>query len=265
MPRQPDRSELDQLELEDHDDDGGSTEVHDDDDDGDHHVPRASLLPPLNVIDKAPMESMSIKQTIGPYVIGEMIGKGGFATVFKGLNTQSGDFVAIKRFEKTKISREQISNVMYMENGSLSSILNNFGTFPEVLASTYIEHVLKGLVYLHSEGIMHRDIKAANILINKVGDAKLADFNVAAELNESDKRYSVVGTPYWMAPEVIDISGHCQVSDIWSVGCTVIELLTGSPPYYNHNPMAAMFRIVQDDRPPLPKGISKKTFYVDAL
>ncbi|EFA86092.1 putative protein serine/threonine kinase [Heterostelium album PN500] len=291
-----DKTDLDQMTIDDNIASG-------DEEHANHHnnnqhyengiyMPAASNLPPLNFSSesrnkKASMTS-SLKNMIGPYVIGEMIGKGGFATVFKGLNSISGDFVAIKRFDKSKISKEQLTSVMveldflkkfehdnivsvlgkdendtyiylileYMENGSLSSIMNQFGTFPESLVSNYIEHVLNGLIYLHSENIIHRDIKAANILINKVGDAKLADFNVAAQLGESDKRYSVVGTPYWMAPEVIDISGHCQVSDIWSVGCTIIELLTGSPPYYNHNPMAAMFRIVQDVKPPYPKNIT---------
>ncbi|EGG13923.1 putative protein serine/threonine kinase [Cavenderia fasciculata] len=283
-----DKSELEQLSL---DDDNNIAAPGRDESSSSSHAPSPSNLPPLNGMrgEKA-RESMTVaKQLIGPYAIGEMLGKGGFACVFKGLNSLTGDFVAIKRFEKSKISKDQLSSVMtelellqrlnhdnvvkvlgkdendsyiylfleFMENGSLASILDHFGTFPEALISTYIEQVLRGLVYLHSENIIHRDIKAANILINKIGDAKLADFNVAAELGEmADKRYSVVGTPYWMAPEVIDISGHCTVSDIWSVGCTIIELLTGSPPYFNHNPMAAMFRIVQDERPPFPKNIS---------
>ncbi len=115
------------------------------------------------------------------------------------------------------------------------------------------------------------------VLLNRAG-VKLADFGVAAELNENDRRYSVVGTPYWvffiiccvipmvftfllpnfkMAPEVIEITGHSLASDIWSVGCTVIEMLTGKPPYFNLNPMSAMFKIVQDPYPPLPKNISR--------
>eukprot|EP01042_Synura_sphagnicola_P028181 gene28181-36369_t len=67
----------------------------------------------------------------------------------------------------------------------------------------------------------------------------------------------VVGTPYWMAPEVIELSTPTATCDIWSVGCTVIELLTSVPPYFELLPMSAMFRIVQDDYPPLPEGISQ--------
>ncbi|KAI9801336.1 MAG: hypothetical protein M1825_003314 [Sarcosagium campestre] len=115
--------------------------------------------------------------------------------------------------------------------------------------------VLHGLIYLHEQGVIHRDIKGANILTTKEGLVKLADFGVATRttgLHES----SVVGTPYWMAPEVIEMSGPTTASDIWSLGCTVIELLEGKPPYHTLQPMPALFRIVNDDHPPLPEGAS---------
>ena len=84
---------------------------------------------------------------------------------------------------------------------------------------------------------MHRDIKGANILTTKNGVIKLTDFGVATRLQQEDenekKAYSFLGTPYWMAPEVIEVRGHPSTScDIWSVGCTIIELLTEKPPYY---------------------------------
>ncbi|PKA59968.1 Mitogen-activated protein kinase kinase kinase NPK1 [Apostasia shenzhenica] len=147
----------------------------------------------------------------------------------------------------------------YVENGSLANIIkpNKFGPFPESLVAVYISQVLEGLVYLHEQGVIHRDIKGANILTTKEGLVKLADFGVATKLNEADlNTHSVVGTPYWMAPEVIEMSGVCAASDIWSVGCTVIELLTCVPPYYDLQPMPALFRIVQDPHPPLPEGLS---------
>lgn len=115
--------------------------------------------------------------------------------------------------------------------------------------------VLHGLLYLHDQGVIHRDIKGANILTTKDGMVKLADFGVATKatgLHES----SVVGSPYWMAPEVIELSGATTASDIWSLGCTVIELLEGKPPYHKLQPMPALFRIVNDDHPPLPEGAS---------
>lgn len=118
-----------------------------------------------------------------------------------------------------------------------------------------MSQVLHGILYLHEQGVIHRDIKGANILTTKEGLVKLADFGVASRttgLSES----SVVGTPYWMAPEVIELSGATTASDIWSLGCTVIELLEGKPPYHNLQPMPALFRIVNDDHPPLPQGAS---------
>lgn len=87
---------------------------------------------------------------------------------------------------------------------------------------------------------------------------KLADFGVSTStLTGGDKEAQVVGTPYWMAPEVIELSGATTASDIWSLGSTVIELLEGNPPYYNMPPMPALFAIVNDDHPPLPQGVSR--------
>ena len=117
--------------------------------------------------------------------------------------------------------------------------------------------MLLGLDYLHSQGVIHRDIKGGNILTTKDGIVKLADFGVATNLTESEKSNSVVGTPYWMAPEVIEISGQItSACDIWSLGCTVIELLTTNPPYSNLNPCSAMIKIVQEPTPPLPDSIT---------
>ncbi len=133
--------------------------------------------------------------------------------------------------------------------------MKKYGQLPETLVCVYITQVLEGLVYLHSQGVVHRDIKGANILTTKNGVIKLADFGVATKFGD-ESAAAVVGTPYWMAPEIIELNGSTTASDIWSVGCTVIELLTGAPPYYDLGPMPAMFRIVQEDCPPLPESIS---------
>lgn len=110
-------------------------------------------------------------------------------------------------------------------------------------------------MYLHASGVIHRDIKGSNILSTKEGLIKLADFGVATRTGPL-KDSNVVGSPYWMAPEVVNQSGATTVSDIWSVGCVVIELIEGFPPYHNLDPMPALFRIVNDDFPPLPKSAS---------
>ena len=127
-----------------------------------------------------------------------------------------------------------------------------------------MSQVLHGLLYLHEQGVIHRDIKGANILTTKQGLVKLADFGVATRTTTFHES-SVVGTPYWMAPEVIELSGATTSSDIWSLGCTVIELLDGRPPYHKLQPMHALFRIVNDDHPPLPEGASPVSSLVDIV
>ncbi|GAA5977680.1 hypothetical protein JCM11641_001376 [Rhodosporidiobolus odoratus] len=143
----------------------------------------------------------------------------------------------------------------YCENGSLSAIIKKFGRIPESLVGLYTLQVLQGLQYLHDQGVIHRDIKGSNILATKEGSIKLADFGVATRVGgPSDS--AVVGSPYWMAPEVVDQTGATTSSDVWSLGALVIELLTGKPPYHFLDPLPALFRIVNDDCPPLPDGAS---------
>ncbi|GJN89439.1 hypothetical protein Rhopal_002425-T1 [Rhodotorula paludigena] len=143
----------------------------------------------------------------------------------------------------------------YCENGSLSAIIKKFGRIPESLVGLYTLQVLQGLQYLHDQGVIHRDIKGSNILATKEGNIKLADFGVATVAG-GPADSAVVGSPYWMAPEVVDQTGATLSSDIWSLGALVVELLTGKPPYHFLDPMPALFRIVNDDCPPLPEGAS---------
>lgn len=143
----------------------------------------------------------------------------------------------------------------YCENGSLANMCKKYGKIPEHVAALYVEDVLEGLVYLHDQGIIHRDIKGANLLISAEGIIKLADFGVATS-TKLDGNCTVVGTPHWMAPEIIEMKGALSATDIWSLGCTVVELLTGHPPYYEKPQMATAFAIVTEDQPPIPDGIS---------
>ena len=221
------------------------------------------------------------------YQLGDCLGKGAFGSVYRGLNFNTGETVAIKQVKLADLPKAELRVIMleidllknlhhsnivkyhgfvksadslfiileYCENGSLHSICKNFGKFPENLVALYMSQVLNGLLYLHEQGVIHRDIKGANILTTKEGLVKLADFGVATRTTGLHEA-SVVGTPYWMAPEVIELSGATTASDIWSLGCTVIELLEGKPPYHQLQPMPALFRIVNDDHPPLPDGAS---------
>lgn len=219
--------------------------------------------------------------------LGQCLGRGAFGSVYAALNWSTGETVAIKQVRLSDMPKTELNVIMqeidllknlhhpnivkyhgfvkstdslyiileYCEQGSLHSICKNFGKFPENLVALYISQVLQGLLFLHEQGVIHRDIKGANILTTKEGLIKLADFGVATKQSGLAEG-SVVGTPYWMAPEVIELSGATTASDIWSLGCTVIELLDGKPPYSKFAPMPALFRIVNDDHPPLPDGAS---------
>ncbi|VDB91802.1 unnamed protein product [Peniophora sp. CBMAI 1063] len=231
------------------------------------------------------------KNEIGQIMqLGDSLGKGAFGQVYRALNWATGETVAVKEIQLSNIPKNEIGQIMseidllknlnhpnivkykgfvktreflyiileFCENGSLNHICKRFGKFPENLVAVYISQVLEGLVYLHDQGVIHRDIKGANILTTKDGAVKLADFGVASNTTAAGAANddAVVGSPYWMAPEVIEQSGATTASDIWSVGCTVIELLEGRPPYHFLKPMPALYRIVQDDCPPIPEGAS---------
>jgi len=229
-----------------------------------------------------------IRTPFGNFTVGGKIGRGAFAQVYKAWWSEANFFVAIKAFDTSAMSQETVDSVLtevvllgkmkhphilrvlgyhraepnlylmleYAENGSLLKIIKDHGPLSEVNTACFTKQVLQALVYLHARGVIHRDLKAANILLNRKGDVKLADFGVAAVMGDTDKHFTIVGSPYWMAPEIIQAAGHSTLSDIWSLGCTVIELLTGEPPYFGLNPMTAMFKIVQTAAP-IPTNLSK--------
>ncbi|KAF2732413.1 hypothetical protein EJ04DRAFT_336669 [Polyplosphaeria fusca] len=243
--------------------------------------------------DKRPSREGSVQRAaqdvvgLKDFQLGDCLGKGASGSVYRALNWGTGETVAIKQVRLENMQSTELKTIMleidllknlnhanivkyhgfvksseslyiileYCENGSLHSICKNFGKFPENLVALYMSQVLHGLVYLHEQGVIHRDIKGANILTTKEGLVKLADFGVATKSADL-AQLSVVGTPYWMAPEVIELSGASTASDIWSVGCTVIELIEGKPPYHKLQPMQALFRIVNDEHPPIPGSVS---------
>ena len=126
-------------------------------------------------------------------------------------------------------------------------------TLSEQQIAVVMRQSLQGLHYLHSAKKIHRDIKSGNILLNHDGDCKLADFGVSAELATTmSKRKTVIGTPYWMAPEVLQSQEYNGKADIWSLAITAIELAVGEPPHSNVHPMRAIFMIPNSEPPSLP-------------
>uniref|UniRef100_A0A914XN70 Protein kinase domain-containing protein n=1 Tax=Plectus sambesii TaxID=2011161 RepID=A0A914XN70_9BILA len=128
----------------------------------------------------------------------------------------------------------------YMVAGSLRRVIDKHGTISEKNSIHYIDQILDGLTYIHGRGIVHRDLKCDNLLLDGQGNIKLGDFGIAIEKylstnNQSffSKSASSLGTLHWMAPELIDNKGASRCSDIWSLGCTIVEMLTGDPPYGN--------------------------------
>lgn len=241
---------------------------------------------------------------------GEMIGCGAFGQVYMGMNLDSGELLAVKQVlivannaskekaqahikeleEEVKllknlshpnivrylgtVKEEETLNILleFVSGGSISSLLGKFGSFPEAVIRMYTKQLLLGLDYLHKNGIMHRDIKGANILVDNRGCIKLADFGASkqvVELATVTGAKSMKGTPYWMAPEVILQTGHSFSADIWSVGCTIIEMATGKPPWSEqYQEVAALFHIGSTkSHPPIPDHLSAeaKDFLLQCL
>ncbi|KAG2433816.1 hypothetical protein HXX76_008173 [Chlamydomonas incerta] len=220
------------------------------------------------------------------YERGHCIGRGSFGDVYEGLDTVTGQQVAIKVIDlddveddiqdihreiqalagcKCRNITEYYGSVLRPGSAELHIIMElmacsvadlvHHGPLDEACIAYVLAQVLNALVYLHAEHRIHRDVKAANILLSRSGDVKITDFGVSGQLSGTlgYRRKTFVGTPFWMAPEVIDTSeeGYSEKADVWSLGITAIEMATGSPPHSALHPMRVLFLIPKGPPPAL--------------
>lgn len=221
---------------------------------------------------------------------GDLLGRGSFGSVYEGI-ADDGFFFAVKEVSLLDQGEEGRQSIYQLEQeiallsqfehenivqyygtdkddsklyiflelvtkGSLLSLYQKYN-LRDSQVSAYTRQILHGLKYLHDRNVVHRDIKCANILVDANGSVKLADFGLAKATKLNDVK-SCKGTAFWMAPEVVNrkTQGYGLAADIWSLGCTVLEMLTRKFPYSRWEPMAALFRIGRGEPPDIPETLS---------
>ncbi|XP_042468446.1 mitogen-activated protein kinase kinase kinase 1-like [Zingiber officinale] len=232
-----------------------------------------------------------LRRHIMSWTRGDLLGKGSYGEVYEGISEQ-GFFFAVKEVslldqgtnaeqsilqleqEIALLSQLEHENIVgyygttkddaklfifleLMTKGSLASLYQKY-PLQDSQVSIYTRQILNGLKYLHDRKVVHRDIKCANILVDANGSVKLADFGVAKEMSESNQLNSFKGSIYWMAPEVVNPRrSYGPAADIWSLGCTVLEMLTRDLPYPNMEYAQACYKIGQREPPTIPFSLSE--------
>lgn len=228
------------------------------------------------------------------WIKGELIGRGSFGDVYLGLNVTTGEMLAVKQVVKSNkldlegimalhkevetmkdldhkhivqyLGYERKDNTYslfleYVAGGSIAMCLKSYGKFDETLIRIITKQVLLGLEYLHSNNIIHRDLKADNLLLDIDGTCKISDFGISRKNNDiySNANMSMKGTIFWMAPEVIDnmVEGYSAKVDIWSLGCVVLEMFAGKRPWSNEAAISVIYKAGTEKKaPPIPKDIA---------
>lgn len=233
---------------------------------------------------------------------GQLIGKGTYGRVYLGMNATTGEFLAVKQVEVSAKAAGGDKNRMkelvaaldleidtmkdldhvnivqylgcerketsisifleYISGGSVGSCLRKHGKFEEPVVSSLTRQTLSGLAYLHREGILHRDLKADNILLDLDGTCKISDFGISKKTDNiygNDASNSMQGSVFWMAPEVVRSKGdgYSAKVDIWSLGCVVLEMFAGRRPWSKEEAVGAIYKLGSlNESPPIPDDVS---------
>lgn len=224
------------------------------------------------------------------WIKGNLIGKGEYGKVYQAMDKDSGELFAVKVVKLKSNSEEALQNLFleintlkslshnniikyyqtdidpdtrkvkilleYATGGSMQDLLKKYGRFSESMVRSYTTQLSIALNYLHGKNLVHRDLKSANILITEDAVIKISDFGCSKKIVSGRLPKSVRGSPYWMAPEVVLKQGHGCPADIWSLGCIIIEMLTGRPPWSEYSSKSSeIIKIIsiQGMLPKIPK------------
>lgn len=255
------------------------------------------------ILPQIPQDMIPKRQATFRWFKGQLIGKGTYGRVYLGMNATTGEFLAVKQVEvsakaagndKDKM-REMVAaldieidtmqhldhvNIVqylgcerketsisifleYISGGSVGSCLRKHGKFEEVVVSSLTRQTLQGLAYLHREGILHRDLKADNILLDLDGTCKISDFGISKKTDNiygNDATNNMQGSVFWMAPEVVRSQGqgYSAKVDIWSLGCVVLEMFAGRRPWSKEETVGAIYKLGSlNEAPPVPDDVAQ--------
>uniref|UniRef100_A0A0E0K5Q2 mitogen-activated protein kinase kinase kinase n=1 Tax=Oryza punctata TaxID=4537 RepID=A0A0E0K5Q2_ORYPU len=217
----------------------------------------------------SPSPHRRFRRTITSWLKGEHLGSGSFGSVYEAIS-DDGFFFAVKEVSLVDQGINAKQRIVQLEHedgklyiflelvtqGSLAALYQKY-RLQDSQVSAYTRQILIGLNYLHQRNVLHRDIKCANILVDSNGLVKLADFGLAKEMSILSQARSSKGTVYWMAPEVAKAKPHGPPADIWSLGCTVLEMLTGKVPYPDMEWTYALLKIGRGTPPEIPATLSE--------